>query len=65
MSLQYDFAHEETMLQYHVRKMGATVDRTPKAHCEIAGEGIEYYWGRGKSKYRGLPMKEKTGKKKI
>ena len=65
MSLQYDFAHEETMLQYHVRKMGATVDRTPKAHCEIAGEGIEYCWGRGKNKYRGLPMKEKTGKKKF
>ena len=64
MSLQYDFAHEETMLQYHVSKMSTTVNRTPKAHCEIAGEGIGYCWGRGKNKYRGLPMRKRRRARK-
>jgi hypothetical protein len=31
---------EEILLQ----SMGVLVDRTPKCHCELAGEGIEYSW---------------------
>ncbi len=27
---------------------GVVVDRTPKCHCKIAGEGIEYSWGLAK-----------------
>ena len=43
ISLQYNLTHaEETMLQYHVRRMGANMDRSPKAHCEITGKGIGY-----------------------
>ena len=37
-----DFEEEESLLQSMGRKMGVLVDRTPKCHCELAGEGIEY-----------------------
>ena len=40
-----DFENEETMLQTKGQEMGMLVDRTPKCHCELAGEGIEYAWG--------------------
>jgi hypothetical protein len=36
-----DFEEEETLLQSMGREMGISVDRTPKCHCELAGEGIE------------------------
>jgi len=39
-----DFEEEETLLQSMGREMGVLVDRTPKCHCELAGEGIEYSW---------------------
>ncbi len=39
-----DFEEELTMLQTIGQKLGAVVDRTPKCHCEIAGEGIEGGW---------------------
>ena len=32
---------------------------TPKFHCELAGEGIEYAWGMMKRLYRKQPMKVK------
>jgi len=40
-----DFQEEESLLQTIAKKMGVAVDRTPKCHCELAGEGIEYSWG--------------------
>jgi hypothetical protein len=40
------------MLQYYGRQMGVLVDWTPKCHCELAGEGIEYSWAAAKNKYR-------------
>ena len=43
-----------------MRKMGAILDRSPKYHCEIAGEGIEYSWGNAKMRYRHVPF---SGKK--
>ena len=51
-----DFINEETLLQSTVRKMGAILDRSPKYHCEIAGEGIEYSWGNAKMRYRHVPF---------
>ena len=37
---------------------------SPKYHCKIAGDGIEYLWGYGKLKYCRVPMnKKKTTKK--
>ena len=32
---------------------------TPKYHCEITGEGIEYSWGASKRLYRKYPLKDK------
>jgi hypothetical protein len=41
MKKQSDFLHELTLLQYYGQKLGVQVDRTPKCHPEMAGEGIE------------------------
>ena len=59
MNSLVDCAEEETLLQYHGRLLGVTVDRTPKYHPEIAGEGIEYDLAASKLCYRRLPIKEK------
>ena len=58
----FDFVEEETLLQYHARLLGVIVDRTPKCHPEIAGEGVEYSWGCAKGTYRRLPFAEKKRK---
>jgi hypothetical protein len=46
-----DFKEEETMLQSIGAKMGILVNRSPKCHCEIAGEGLEYSWACMKNHY--------------
>ena len=38
------------------------MDRTPKCHCELAGEGVEYAWGCAKNHYQWQPLKDKRGK---
>ena len=38
---------------------------TPKYHCELAGEGIEYGWGFAKKCYRNLPQADKRTKEKF
>jgi len=62
MSNCEDFEEEESLLQAMGREMGITVDRTPKCHCELAGEGIEYAWGCSKNFYRSLHLNDKRGK---
>ena len=57
-----DFEEEETLLQSMGREMGVLVDRTPKCHCEMAGEGIEYSWGCAKNSFRRVPLKLRRGK---
>jgi hypothetical protein len=42
---------ELTLLQYYAQEMGVKVDRAPKWHPEIAGEGIEYIWALAKLYY--------------
>ena len=42
--------------------MGVLVDRTPKCHCELAGEGIECSWGCAKNHYRRVSLKRKKSK---
>ena len=54
-----DFEEEETMLQYMGTKMGVVVDRSPKGHAEIAGEGIEYSWGCMKNHYQRVLLYKK------
>ena len=38
---------------------------SPKYHCELAGEGIEYAWGAMIRYFRRLPLDEKRTKKKF
>ena len=57
-----DFEEEEILLQSMGREMGVLVDRTPKCHCELAGEGIEYSWGCTKNFYCRVSLKRKKGK---
>jgi hypothetical protein len=57
-----DFIEEETLLQYHGKTLGVIVDRTPKCHPKVAGEGIEYSWGCLKGKYSRLLLSAKRRK---
>jgi hypothetical protein len=71
MKQLYDFVHELTLLQFKGSEIGKErgieiiVDRTPKCHCEMAGEGIEYSWGFAKNSYRRYAMEEKKSKEKF
>ena len=65
MTLLLDFAEEETLLQYHGRLLEVIVNRTPKCHPEIAGEGIEYDWACAKLFYRHLKIEDKRTKAKF
>ena len=65
MKLQSDFVNEITLLQHHGIKMGVTINRSPKCHPEIAGEGIEYDWGLSKLHYCRNPLKHKRNKEKF
>ena len=56
MQKQEDFKSEYTLLQYHGAKLGVVVERSPKCHPEIAGEGIEYGWALSKMAYRRSPI---------
>ena len=38
---------------------------SPKYHCEIAGEGIEYCWGMSKIHYRMVQLSDKSVKEKF
>jgi hypothetical protein len=57
-----DFKNEVSILQKVANKYNAYAWFTPKYHCEIAGEGIEYLWGYGKQIYRRVPMVQKKKK---
>ena len=62
MQKQEDFTSEMTLLQYHASLMGVTIERSPKCHPEIAGEGVEYGWALSKIEYRRSPIAEKRTK---
>jgi hypothetical protein len=47
-----DFQNETSQLQHIALQLGISVDMTPKAHAELAGQGIEYSWGYAKLKFR-------------
>ena len=57
-----DFQSEFTLLQYHAQKLGVALERSPKCHPEIAGEGIEYGWALSKMDYRRSPIAAKKSK---
>ena len=60
-----DFVGEETLLQFHGRKIGVIIDHSPKAHPEVAGEGVEYDWGFTKMLYRRQHIEKKRSKEKF
>jgi hypothetical protein len=60
-----DFEEELTMLQTMGQSMGVMIDRTPKCHCEIAGEGIEYSWALAKNHFHQILLEENRGKEKF
>jgi hypothetical protein len=47
-----DLRHEITALEELVRRSGHILRMTPKGHCELAGRGIAYCWGKSKKLYR-------------
>lgn len=64
MSECEDFRHELSAMEELAEKLSSdsfkvTILVTPKYHCEIAGEGIEYAWGLFKKVYRNLPLDQK------
>jgi hypothetical protein len=54
-----DFEEDESLLQANGHEMGVLVDRMPKCHCELAGEGIEYTWDCSKKYYQSLNLQDK------
>ena len=59
-----DFATEKSDLKHICTDLSTsnsttTVIFTPKFHCEIAGEGIEYIWAISKKYYRRIPYNQK------
>jgi len=56
-----DFMNELSSLECLCEKLGAKASHSPKFHCEIAGEGIEYDWAMGKGEYRRRPLSAKKG----
>ena len=40
-----DFKNEKCEVETTLNELGVEVRFTPKAHCELAGRGIEYIWG--------------------
>jgi hypothetical protein len=59
-----DFKEEKSDLEHLATELSgreATISIlfTPKYHCELAGEGIEYCWGAAKRIYRKLPLKDR------
>ena len=65
MKLQKDFMNEVTLLQLHAQKLGVSINRSPKCHPELAGEGIEYLWALAKWYYRRSPILKKRSKTKF
>jgi hypothetical protein len=59
-----DFKKEKSALQYLVESYNTPsasfrVLFTPKYHCEIAGEGVEYSWAFAKRVFRAIAYKDK------
>jgi len=48
----FDFATERSQMQWIAERIGVRVVMTPKAHPELAGQGIEYSWGYAKLCFR-------------
>eukprot|EP00978_Attheya_sp_CCMP212_P007743 scaffold18000_cov44-Attheya_sp.AAC.1 len=60
-----DFVEEKTLLQHMGEEIGndqrikITINRTPKCHPEVAGEGMEYSWAMSKIYIRSVPINKR------
>jgi hypothetical protein len=45
---QNDIANEESLLELYPCMMGVELGKSPIAHPEVAGEGVEIDWGLGR-----------------
>jgi len=65
LSQYVDFKTEKTDLENLCIQLGtnigikSTILYTPKFHCKLAGEGIEYAWGAATWFYRRTPLNKK------
>ena len=66
-----DFQEEMPAMQYLFEQLSSkgpnkiSLIDTPKYHPEMAGEGIEFFWGLAKRKYQSIPHEDKKGKEKF
>jgi len=66
-----DFANEKSAMEHLFMQLSRKAEQTismltsPKYHCEVAGEGIEFVWGMMKRRFRSIPYKEKDTKQKF
>ena len=55
-----DFRNERTLMEELVEERGHEFDKSPKCHPELAGDGVEYDWGKSKHDFRakndGVPL---------
>jgi hypothetical protein len=56
------FLNEMTCLIFLGERLGVVFDHSTKSHPELAGEGIEYTWGKAKGVYRNARLADKKGK---
>ena len=68
MKICSDFKEEKSAMAYLFEQLLAKGPNkihllcSPKYHCEIAGEGVEYAWGYMKYIFRSIPLEMKKGK---
>ena len=68
MSNCLNFIDQETLIKTNVCKMGERrdhiiIDRTPKCHPNISGEGVVYSWFFENNYHRQLSLDKKKGEK--
>ena len=59
------YENEKSILEAIAERRGVIIKPTPKYHCELAGEGIEYSWGFAKLRYRRVPLEGKNSATKF
>ena len=47
-----DFLEEESQMVFIMKTINVSVEMSPKCHPELAGQGVEYCWGKSKKYYR-------------
>ena len=66
-----DFANEKSAMEHLFLQLSRKAEQTismlvsPKYHCEVAGEGIEFVWGMLKRRFRSFPLEDKKTKQKF